>query len=159
MREALAWIFGFVTTAVTLRVLEYGGRLVGVHRKIDLPYPVEYSFGRYIDEIIDEDFTAFGIASLAFSIMVGVFVGAAVYRKTLIPARSAQEQLTAKVWFVALTAILILTALGQVIFGTHTTGVFTLLKDLVEYGGAFYIGWVSWKWWKRKVNALAGDVQ
>jgi len=91
MHKALAWIFGFVMTAVTLRVLEYGGRLVGVYRKIDLPYPVEYSFGRYVDEIIDEDFTAFGIASLAFSIMIGVFVGAAVYRKTLNPARSAQE--------------------------------------------------------------------
>jgi len=159
MRQALAWIFGFLTTALTLRLLAFGGEMIGVHRKVDLPYPVEFAVGRYIDDIIDEDFTAFGIASLAFSVAVGVVIGAAIYRRRLNPAQSPQERLTATAWFAALTAILIVTALGQVVFGTRTSGVLTLIKDGLEYGGALCIAWISWKWWKRKTASLTNDAR
>lgn len=158
-REILGWVVGFITASIMLRLLAGAGAAIGVIREIDLSYPVEYSVGRYLDEIIDTELTGFGLASLAFSIAVGVVVGAIACRRKIFPLESAQERVTAIAWFAALTAILFITATTQLVFTTRTSGVMALFKDAFEFGGPMCVGWIAWKWWKRKSAALANNIR
>jgi len=158
-REILGCVVGFVTAAIMLRLLADAGAAMGIIREVDLPYPVEYSVGRYIDEIIDTELTGFGLASLAFSIAVGVVVGAIAYRRKIFPLKSAQERVTAIAWFGALTAILFITATTQLVFTNRTTGTMSLLRDTFEFGVPMFVSWIAWKWWKQKSAALANSTE
>jgi hypothetical protein len=148
MRYTLSCIAGLLTTAVIFRVIGYVAALVGVRSEVELPYPMEVSFGRYVTDIVDNDLTAFGLASFAFAIAIGGIVGMAANRRKLNPFKSAGEAITAKAWFIFLLPFLFFAALAQLIFGTYASGSAVFLKDMVEYGVPGYIGWRCWKWWE-----------
>lgn len=156
MRYAIALVFGLAVTAVTRALLDALAGSLGLVIDIPLPYPLERSYGRGAEDVIDSDATLLGMARFGMSVAIGVFAGSALYRRTLMPWRKAQECITARAWYFYLIFLVLYSAFFQLVFGPHTTG----LVEVLEYTPPLYVGWRTWKWWKKNhAVAVASDHQ
>lgn len=147
-RYFLAYVLGIATWLLVFKALTALFRLIRVYDTLDLAYPVAQSVGRYDIDLTDVEWTWFGHAVLALSIVVGANIGTAVYRRTWKPWRTKGEIATSRAWWFIAVVLTLYFAVLQLLVRTLGNSVLGQILSVAEIALPAYMCWKVWQWWK-----------
>lgn len=160
MRTVLGWVVGVVVALIVGVGFTAAGEALGVPSSIDLDEPttITHGSGWYSDdEEVTSLRTAYGYASGALALVVGLWAGQAVYHGKIGAGFSRKGWYSYFAWVIALAVLMVLSLVTHLAFRQFHGTVAYYARMLVELASLAGVGWAAHQWYKNRVASLQSE--
>lgn len=157
LRKLAAWIVGIIVLLGLGVALSWGGNALGVPSGIDLTGPVIVTHGSgrlSYDEEVDSVQTFYGLLTGALSFVVALWAARATYARSWRADFSGKGWVTLLAWAMALTVLLILSLVSDIVFRRFHGDVASYVRTALELCASVGVALASYRWWSRQTRRL-----